>query len=326
MNSFTDIPKDFIDKWQGIANLLAKVIAVPAALIMKTEKDFMEVFISSQSENNPYTPGDKEQWYGLYCETVIKSQKELYVPNALKDKDWDHNPDLKLGMIAYQGLPLNFPDKTPFGTICVLNNKEKHFTEEEKQLLLHFKTVIELDLALIQSLNVDKTDNLIDKLLLQNKELAAAKENAEENEKELRYRTEEYETINEELRQTNEELLQAKDWAEASENDAKSKNEEYESINEELKQTNEELFEAKERAEEGERALKHFHDLMQYIIEHSRSAIAVHDKDFKYIYVSKRYLQEYKLKEKDILGRHHYDVFPDLPQKWRDVHKKVLAG
>ena len=57
-------------------------------------------------------------------------------------------------------------------------------------------------------------------------------------------------------------------------------------------------------------------DLLQYTIEHTRSAIALHDKDFRYIYVSKRYLKEFKVKEKDILGKHHYDVFPDLPQKW----------
>ncbi len=32
------------------------------------------------------------------------------------------------------------------------------------------------------------------------------------------------------------------------------------------------------------------------------------------------------MKEPDIIGRHHYDVFPDLPQKWREVHQKALAG
>ncbi|MEI6139068.1 MAG: PAS domain S-box protein, partial [Mariniphaga sp.] len=63
-----------------------------------------------------------------------------------------------------------------------------------------------------------------------------------------------------------------------------------------------------------------------YIIEHSRSAIAVHDKDLRYIYVSQRYLDEYKIKGKDIIGMHHYDVLPDIPQKWRDVHQKALNG
>ena len=65
---------------------------------------------------------------------------------------------------------------------------------------------------------------------------------------------------------------------------------------------------------------------MKYIIEHNRSAVAVHDMDMNYIYVSQRYLKDYNVKEKDVIGKNHYDVFPDLPQKWRDVHQKVLAG
>jgi len=72
--------------------------------------------------------------------------------------------------------------------------------------------------------------------------------------------------------------------------------------------------------------LKHLHRLMQYIIEHNRSAVAVHDRDLRYIYVSKRYLQEYNVKEEEIIGKHHYEVFPDLPEEWRKVHQKALQG
>lgn len=86
------------------------------------------------------------------------------------------------------------------------------------------------------------------------------------------------------------------------------------------------LFEARTKEKEINDALAHSHRLMNYIIEHDRSAIAVHDKDLKYIYVSRRYLQEYKVSEQEVIGRHHYEVFPDLPQKWREVHSKALAG
>jgi diguanylate cyclase (GGDEF)-like protein/PAS domain S-box-containing protein/putative nucleotidyltransferase with HDIG domain len=75
-----------------------------------------------------------------------------------------------------------------------------------------------------------------------------------------------------------------------------------------------------------EQALIHSHDLMRYIIEHNRSAVAVHDRDLKYLYVSQSYLDEYEVKDKDIIGKHHYEVFPDLPQKWRDVHQRALLG
>lgn len=63
-NSFNEIPQSFIRKWQNIVDLLAKIIGIPAALIMKVENDFMEVFISGKSDNNPYQVGDKEQTLG----------------------------------------------------------------------------------------------------------------------------------------------------------------------------------------------------------------------------------------------------------------------
>ncbi|MBU1577853.1 MAG: PAS domain S-box protein, partial [Bacteroidetes bacterium] len=687
-NQFKNIPTNFLEKWQNIADLLAKIIGIPAALIMKTENEFMEVFISSDSANNPYSPGDKEHWHGLYCKTVIKSQKELLVANALKDTNWDKNPDIKLGMIAYLGIPLNFPDKHPFGTICVLDNKENKFSTENKALLYQFKNVIELDLALIQSLdwNKDNEDfDIIHKLNEQNEEYVAINEELKQSndqlieeqlrlkvsekqfrllvenapdaiyiqtdwkfayinqkgldlfaarsaeqligmevldrvhpdnkidagqrisrlnarkeiqtvyeqifirldgthvhvetsgipfnyngkhgalvfvrditdrkkaELKLQEQAEEHYALYEEYKVQNEEIYEAKERVEKSEEKFRkailtspdaitinrlddgvyvsanegfyktfeytekeilgvssisiaiwhnpAQREEYKNllerhgkienfealfitktgkildcivssaiilvdgekhtinitkdissinkiknelvVSKEIAEANEAKFRslfnrvadaififdpktfeiieaneatskiygydrdeligmsclkfsaevekskavvkniqekgkeivnlrhhkkkdgtdlflqlqvynmvannqpitfsvchditeaikseqalkaAKEKAEEGERAVKHSHDLMQYIIEHNRSAVAVHDKNYKYIYVSKKYLEDYQIKEKDILGKHHYDVFPDLPQKWRDVHKKALAG
>lgn len=78
--------------------------------------------------------------------------------------------------------------------------------------------------------------------------------------------------------------------------------------------------------EEAEAKLKHNHNLMSYIIEHDSSAVAVHDKNLNYIYVSQQYLDQYRISDPNIIGKNHYDVFPDLPQKWRDVHKRALKG
>ncbi|MFW6352553.1 MAG: PAS domain S-box protein, partial [Bacteroidota bacterium] len=258
-NSFDGIPHGFLQKWQEIADLLASILEVPAALIMKNENEFMEVFTTSNTANNPYKPGDKEHWHGLYCETVIKEQKKLRIPNALKDKDWDKNPDIKLGMIAYLGYPLNFPDQSPFGTLCVLDNKERHFSSDNEKLLLQFKKVLEIDLALIFSLELKEDYSHVD-------------------------------------------LIQK------------------------LSQDNEELKKTKEELTKSADHLKHSHELMDYIIKHNRSAIAVHDRDLNYVFVSQRYLDVYKVKETDVIGKHHYDVFPDLPQKWREVHQKSLKG
>ncbi|MEN8614148.1 PAS domain S-box protein [Dehalogenimonas sp. THU2] len=75
-----------------------------------------------------------------------------------------------------------------------------------------------------------------------------------------------------------------------------------------------------------EKELIHTRDLMRYVIEHNTSGVAIHDKDLNYMYVSQRYLDEYKLTEQEIIGRHHYEVFPDLPDKWKLIHQRALTG
>ncbi len=72
--------------------------------------------------------------------------------------------------------------------------------------------------------------------------------------------------------------------------------------------------------------LQHREKLLAYIIKYDPSAIAVHDKDLNYLFVSDRYIRDYNVKDPDIIGKHHYEVFPDIPEKWRKVHQKVLKG
>ena len=79
----------------------------------------------------------------------------------------------------------------------------------------------------------------------------------------------------------------------------------------------------RKRAEAG---LRDSEENMRYIVKHDPNAIAVYDRDLHYIAVSDRYLQDYGVKEEDVIGKHHYEVFPEMPQRWKDVHQRCLAG
>ncbi|HAS8153124.1 TPA: EAL domain-containing protein [Vibrio vulnificus] len=138
------VPDSVLKSWQEIVDLVAKMTQCPAALIMRIHENDIEVFSSSRSENNPYAQNAKDSLgHGLYCETVISERRMLNVPNALSDPEWDHNPDIKLGMICYCGLPVFWPDNTPFGTICMLDSQERYFDEDAMSLLGRFQTAIE---------------------------------------------------------------------------------------------------------------------------------------------------------------------------------------
>ena len=160
------IPDKIINKWQSIVNTLAEMIHVPAALIMKVEPPYIEVFRSSESNNNPYKVGDKEHLAGLYCEEVMKTRNELLVPNALKDENWNKNPDIKSGMISYLGFPISWPTGEIFGTICVLDSKENQYGEVYKKLLFESKELVDAHLDLIyQNMRLEKTADALEKSL-----------------------------------------------------------------------------------------------------------------------------------------------------------------
>ncbi len=146
--SVFDIESQTLQKWQKTINLLSSLLNLPSALIMRLNKNKIEVFISSEDENSPYKKGDNDFFYnsGLYCEHVIKTQSILNVKNALTDLRWKNNPDIKLNMISYLGLPINLAQGEPFGTICVLDNIERTYNEEQIALLNAFKNIIEEDL------------------------------------------------------------------------------------------------------------------------------------------------------------------------------------
>ena len=75
-----------------------------------------------------------------------------------------------------------------------------------------------------------------------------------------------------------------------------------------------------------EQALKVNEELLRLFVKHTPAAIAMFDTEMNYLQVSDRFLTDYHLDGQDIIGKCHYDVFPDLPQRWKDVHNRILQG
>ncbi|QJR37354.1 PAS domain-containing sensor histidine kinase [Gemmatimonas groenlandica] len=65
---------------------------------------------------------------------------------------------------------------------------------------------------------------------------------------------------------------------------------------------------------------------LKEFIRHAPAAIAMLDKDVCYVEASDRWMTDYGLQREAVIGRCHYDVFPHLPERWKLIHQKVLAG
>jgi PAS domain S-box-containing protein len=150
----TPVPPEIVGKWQEIVNLTAEIMHVPSALIMRVEPPNIKVFVSSETQGNPYEQDEIACLdTGLYCETVMKTRQPLLVPDALGDEQWQANPDIKLGMISYLGVPIVWPDGEVFGTICVLDEKPNEYSELYRKLLQQWRDVLQADLRSLATLH-----------------------------------------------------------------------------------------------------------------------------------------------------------------------------
>lgn len=77
---------------------------------------------------------------------------------------------------------------------------------------------------------------------------------------------------------------------------------------------------------EAQDAVLHNQRILELFVEHAPAAIAMFDNQMRYILVSKRFRIDNNLDDIDLKGKYHYDVFPNIPERWKKVHRECLNG
>jgi PAS domain S-box-containing protein len=92
------------------------------------------------------------------------------------------------------------------------------------------------------------------------------------------------------------------------------------------KRAEEALLEMNRALEAQSSLLQSREELLKIFVKNVPAGVAMLDRDMRYLQVSDRWCADYSVDSSEILGRSHYDLLPDMPEHWREVHRRSLEG
>lgn len=77
---------------------------------------------------------------------------------------------------------------------------------------------------------------------------------------------------------------------------------------------------------EAESARRESEERLRLFIEHAPVPLAMFDSEMRYIFASLCWRRDYQLGDDNVTGKSHYEVFPEIPEQWKELHRRAMAG
>lgn len=118
---------------------IAASLGVKSVLVMRSNPDSMAVAATAGEATKHYTVGaagakalGAAGKVPLYCEKVVDADAPLYVADSRADETFAGNEDeVEFGLHNYLGLPVHDAHGAVVGTVCVLDDSAREYTETQ---------------------------------------------------------------------------------------------------------------------------------------------------------------------------------------------------
>lgn len=130
---------------------VAEKLGVKSVLVMRSEPDSMVVAATAGEATKHYTVGAAGKKAGtdpervpLYCERVVDSDETLFVRDSRQDSTFAGNEDeAEFGLSNYLGLAVHDGCGNVVGTVCVLDDTAREYSDDERSQLEGLRAQVE---------------------------------------------------------------------------------------------------------------------------------------------------------------------------------------
>lgn len=130
---------------------VAELLGVKSVLVMRSEPDSMVVAATAGEATKHYTVGgagqkalDDQNRVPLYCERIVDTNEDLYVRDSRTDQTFAGNEDeVEFGLHNYLGLAVRDQAGKVVGTVCVLDDHARDYSDEQREELETLRGAVE---------------------------------------------------------------------------------------------------------------------------------------------------------------------------------------